>query len=98
MEDDEYLTILEETLKSVLTTFKADLVFFNAGVDPHHEDRLGRLALSDEGLHKREDLVFRLVRNEGIPLAGVLGGGYSFDLGLLVNRHSILYQTAAKYL
>ncbi|WP_189435603.1 histone deacetylase family protein [Pseudovibrio japonicus] len=98
MEDDEYLTILEETLKSVLATFKADLVFFNAGVDPHHEDRLGRLALSDDGLRKREDLVFRMVRNAGIPMAGVLGGGYSFDLGLLVSRHAILYQTAAKYL
>ncbi|SFT96211.1 Acetoin utilization deacetylase AcuC [Pseudovibrio denitrificans] len=98
MEDDEYLSILEDTLKRVLTTFKADLVFFNAGVDPHHDDRLGRLALSDEGLRKREELVFKLVRNEGLPLAGVLGGGYSYNLRLLVNRHSNLYRVAAKYL
>ncbi|WP_068006386.1 histone deacetylase family protein [Pseudovibrio axinellae] len=98
MEDEEYLAILETMLKRVLMSFKADLVFFNAGVDPHRDDRLGRLALSDEGLRKREDLVFRLVRNEGLPLASVLGGGYSHNIGQLVNRHALLFQVAANYL
>ncbi|WP_093188611.1 histone deacetylase [Pseudovibrio sp. Tun.PSC04-5.I4] len=98
MEDEEYLSILKATLKTVLKTFKADIVFFNAGVDPHKEDRLGRLALTDDGLQAREELVFDFVRNEGLPLAGVLGGGYSNNLRLLAKRHCILHRVAAKYL
>ncbi len=41
----------------MLRTFRPDLVLYDAGVDPHAEDELGRLALSDEGLWRREMLV-----------------------------------------
>ena len=50
-----------------------------AGIDPHVDDRLGRLALTDEGLAARDAFVMGECRRRGVPLASVLGGGYSRD-------------------
>lgn len=44
-------------LTGTLDSFRPDLVLYDAGIDPHAEDALGRLALSDEGLQRRELLV-----------------------------------------
>ena len=57
-----------------------DIVFYNAGVDVHAEDRLGRLALSDDGLRARDTMVIGHFRALGIPVCGVIGGGYSTDV------------------
>jgi acetoin utilization deacetylase AcuC-like enzyme len=65
-----------------------DLVFFNAGVDPHEADRLGRLSLTDDGLKERDRRVcFRSSRTRDIPIAAVIGGGYSQDINALARRH-----------
>ncbi len=57
LEDDAYLAQLAAHLPGLLEDLRPDLVFFNAGVDPHVDDRLGRLALSERGLWRRERLV-----------------------------------------
>lgn len=44
-------------LPGLLDRFRPDLVLYDAGIDPHKGDALGRLALTDEGLHRRELLV-----------------------------------------
>lgn len=56
--DDEYLSVVADALTSVIQTFKPDLVLYDAGVDIHADDSLGRLSITDEGLHRRELLVF----------------------------------------
>ena len=38
----------------MLQDFRPDLVLYDAGVDPHHDDKLGRLKLTDNGLMRRE--------------------------------------------
>ena len=51
---------------------RPDLVLYDAGVDPHLEDRLGKLALTDTGLYDRDHMVlstmyllsFELVHNQ----------------------------------
>ncbi|PTW62120.1 acetoin utilization deacetylase AcuC-like enzyme [Breoghania corrubedonensis] len=95
--DEAYLATLKGVLKDRLENFRPDLVFFNAGVDPHREDRLGRLALSDEGLIARDRLVIETVREAGVPLAGVMGGGYSTDIEALARRHTMLYRVASEF-
>lgn len=40
---------MEAHLPWLLDTFRPDLVLYDAGVDPHREDELGRLRLTDEG-------------------------------------------------
>ena len=76
---------------------RPDIVFYNAGVDPHADDRLGRLALSSDGLRQRDRMVIGYFRERGIPLCGVIGGGYSRDLAELAARHAILFETAAEF-
>jgi hypothetical protein len=58
MEDDAYLQTLAQYLPDLLSEFQPDLVLYDAGVDPHAGDRLGKLALTDTGLYRREMQVF----------------------------------------
>jgi acetoin utilization deacetylase AcuC-like enzyme len=47
-----------------------------AGADPHVGDRLGRLALTFDGLARRDAFVLESCRDVGIPVAITIGGGY----------------------
>ena len=76
VDDDFYLEVLARELPPLLERFLPDLVLYQAGVDPHIDDRLGRLALTDAGLEARDRFVMTECRRRGIPLASVLGGGY----------------------
>ncbi|MTI18798.1 histone deacetylase [Rhodobacteraceae bacterium RKSG542] len=96
--DEAYMKELGLTLPLVLERARADIVFYNAGVDLHKDDKLGRLSLTDEGLARRDAYVISLVRRHGLPLAGVLGGGYDEDIDRLSERHTILHQTAMQYM
>ena len=93
--DADYLAVIEAVLPPFLQRCRPGLVFFNAGVDPHGEDRLGHLALSDAGLAARDRFVLACCRRFGVPTVCVLGGGYAHDLDTLVARHAILFQEAA---
>ncbi len=97
MEDRQYLQQLRAILPGLLSTVRPDIIFYNAGVDPHRDDRLGRLSLSDEGLEERDRTVIGLAQKESIPLAGVLGGGYSRDIATLAYRHTTLHRVAASF-
>ena len=94
LEDQAYLTAVGEVLPSLLDSFKPELVLYNAGVDPHREDRLGRLCLSDLGLLQRDHLVFDACLRRQIPVASVIGGGYD-ALVPFVNRHALVFRAAA---
>jgi acetoin utilization deacetylase AcuC-like enzyme len=95
--DAAYLEQLRLVLPELERRARPDIVFYNAGVDPHAEDRLGRLALSDDGLRDRERTVIAYFRDRNIPLCGVIGGGYSTDLAVLAARHAILFEVAAEF-
>ena len=98
VEDDAYLALLAERLPALLQEVRPDLVFYNAGVDPHVEDRLGRLALTERGLWRRERFVLETCLKGGVPVAGVIGGGYAADLDQLARLHAILPQMATRLL
>ncbi len=98
VEDDGYLEVLHAHLPRLLDALEPDLVFLNAGVDPHRDDRLGRLSLSDEGLRRRDSYVVEQARGRGIPLVAVIGGGYTDDIEALARRHAIVFDVmAARY-
>jgi acetoin utilization deacetylase AcuC-like enzyme len=97
MGDTDYLKILDETLAEVETRFTPDFVFYNAGVDVHIDDRLGRLALTNDGIAARDHAVISRFTQQDIPLCGVIGGGYSKDLEALSKRHALLFHTAWHY-
>lgn len=108
---------MEAHLPWLLDTFRPDLVLYDAGVDPHWDDELGRLRLTDEGepivglnlhtstflnllctpgLYQRDLYVMQTVVRKGIPVATVIGGGYSRDIDKLAIRHSIVHRAAAR--
>jgi acetoin utilization deacetylase AcuC-like enzyme len=96
LEDDAYLALLAEHLPGTLEDVRPQLVFYNAGVDPHVDDRLGRLALTEEGLWRRERLVLEACLRAAVPVAGVIGGGYAPDLDQLARLHAILPRVASE--
>lgn len=96
-DDAAYLATLREALPVLDRRFTPDLVFYNAGVDPHHADRLGRMALTDRGLRERDRTVIDHYRRRGIPVCGVIGGGYSNDVAAVAARHAILFEVAAEF-
>lgn len=95
--DSAYLEKLGDILPVLSGRAAWDIVFYNAGVDPHADDRLGRLALSDEGLRSRDRMTIRHFRQREIPVCGVIGGGYSRDIAALAARHAILFEAAAEF-
>ena len=92
--DEGYLAILRETLPGLIDRVRPDLVFYVAGVDPHADDRLGRLKLSDEGLLERDLYVIETCLERRTPIAGVLGGGYDRDVDRIAHRHATLHRAA----
>ena len=96
IQDRGYLDLLKEHLPFLIKEHCPDLIFFNAGCDPHRDDPLGKLDLSSEGLFERDTNVFRTSRSSGIPVAGVLGGGYSRDHSEIAERHAIVVRAASQ--
>ncbi len=95
MEDDAYLQTLARYVPDLLAQVRPDLVLYDAGVDPHKDDLLGKLALSDAGLYRRDHYVLATCLAAGVPVACVIGGGYSHDLDALAVRHSLVHRAAA---
>ncbi|WP_440919351.1 histone deacetylase family protein [Candidatus Pelagibacter sp.] len=96
-EDDTYIKTLKHNLVE-LNQENFDFVFYIAGVDIHFNDRLGKLNISDQGVKLRDELVVENFYSKRIPFCGVLGGGYNKDFEKLVELHSLLHQTCAKYI
>jgi len=78
-EDAEYHKILQERLPAFLDDEKPSLVLYQAGVDVHESDKLGRFRLSSEGVARRDRFVAESVIKRGIALVVTLGGGYGED-------------------
>ncbi len=85
--DEDYLRALEPVIPKILTEFRPGLVFYLAGVDPHEQDRLGRMRLTHDGLRRRDEVVLRACRNASIPVTLTLGGGYGKDIQDTVEAH-----------
>ena len=96
IQDRGYLDLLKEHLPFIIKEHRPDLIFFNAGCDPHCDDPIGKLDLSSEGLFERDTYVFRTARSSWIPIAGVLGGGYSLDHSEIAARHAITVRAASQ--
>ena len=97
LEDEAYIKTLKYYLAE-LNNENFDFVFYIAGVDIHFNDRLGKLKISDEGIRIRDELVVENFFSKRIPFCGVLGGGYNKDFDKLIELHSMLHQSCAKYL
>jgi acetoin utilization deacetylase AcuC-like enzyme len=85
--DDSYLATLALALPSVVAAFRPQLAIYLAGADPYIGDRLGKLALSKDGLAARDGFVLTLLQHAGIPVAVAMAGGYADLVDDIVDIH-----------
>jgi acetoin utilization deacetylase AcuC-like enzyme len=85
--DEQYLDILARVLPQLLERITPDLILYQAGVDVLAGDRLGKLALTMDGVGERDALVCAFARRAGLPLVVTLGGGYARDIDRIVEAH-----------
>jgi acetoin utilization deacetylase AcuC-like enzyme len=96
--DAEYLSLLDEHLPRIVQQHRPELAFYLAGADPYAEDQLGGLALTVEGLRRRDESVLRILRGAGVPVAIVLAGGYAEHQEDTVAIHATTAAAAATIL
>ena len=94
MTDDAYVSLVLETLDSVIVSWHPDFVIYDAGSDVHVDDALGRLSVTTEGLYARDYGVISRIRGLGIPCATVIGGGYDKDRARVAARHGVVVRAA----
>lgn len=92
--DDAYLAVVKSTLEQAIGEANPDLVFYDAGVDVFQGDDLGFLDISYAGIKAREYAVLSYLKNLGIPVATVIGGGYDRDKQALAERHALVIEQA----
>lgn len=91
-DDDGYLTALHRHLPVVLAENSPDIVFYLAGVDPCVGDRYGRLALTPQGLKRRDRYVATSVQDNGVPITLLMSGGYATTAWRTAELHAIAYE------
>jgi len=77
VDDHDYLALLEKNLHRAFDEFSPGIIFYVAGADPYREDQLGGLALSLDGLARRDAMVFDYARRHRVPVVITLAGGYA---------------------
>ena len=92
--DTEYLQILAQTLPRLIADFAPDMIFYQSAVDILATDKLGKLGLTIEGCKARDDYVLRQAKTANIPIAIVMGGGYSEDINDVVEAHCNTFRLA----
>eukprot|EP00879_Flechtneria_rotunda_P024832 GHRR01026350.1.p1 GENE.GHRR01026350.1~~GHRR01026350.1.p1 ORF type:complete len:210 (+),score=54.97 GHRR01026350.1:867-1496(+) len=96
--DSEYLQVLHDVLPKLLQQVNPGLVLYNAGVDVHQDDALGKMALTDAGIAKRDTAVFAACAQHSVPVACAIGGGYEKSHHNIVRRHMLLHRVAAEHM
>jgi len=95
-DDEAYLSILTETLPRLIAEVAPDMIFYQSAVDVLATDKLGKLALTLEGCQTRDEFVLTQARDNNIPIAVVMGGGYSEDIEQVVEAHCNTFRVAQR--
>lgn len=96
-QDDAYLQALGRGLDQLAQRFAPELIFYLAGADPHEGDRLGRLAVSDDGMCARDRLVFDWAWQRRVPVVMTMAGGYGHDIESTLRVQLNTYRVALEF-
>ena len=90
--DAEYLATLAQCLNEIdRINFAPDLVLYDAAVDVHNNDKLGLLKMTSDGIYQRDQVVLSHFKDQQIPIATTIGGGYGETHKEVAQRHSIIF-------
>ncbi len=92
--DQEYLTILKNTLPKLIDQQQPDFIYYLSGVDILASDKLGKLGCSVNGCAKRDRYVLQTCKDLTIPIMCSMGGGYSPDIKTIIDAHANTYRLA----
>ncbi|TCP28309.1 acetoin utilization deacetylase AcuC-like enzyme [Tenacibaculum skagerrakense] len=92
--DEEYLSILKNTLPKLIKEQQPDFIFYQCGVDILESDKLGKLCISLEGCKERDRFVLQTCYDNKIPVMCSMGGGYSTDINIIVQAHANTFRLA----
>ena len=98
IEDVEYLKIVERVLPELFTKINPQFVFYLSGVDVLSTDKMGKLKLSLDGCRMRDEMVYTLCKQYGLPVQTSMGGGYSSLLYQVVDAHCNTFKMGLKIL
>jgi acetoin utilization deacetylase AcuC-like enzyme len=96
VKDDEYLTILFETLPKLISEQKPDFLFYISGVDILETDKLGKISISLQGCYRRDEFVFEQAIHNKLPIVVSMGGGYSPKITNIIEAHCNTFRLAEK--
>ncbi len=85
--DTEFLETLEQALPRI-GLHDPDIIFYLGGADPFENDKLGRLALTIDGLRKRDEMVLEFAKSKDVPIVTTMSGGYALDINDTVEIHA----------
>lgn len=84
--DNDYLSLLETNVPHAIRSSGPDIIFYNAGTDILDGDPLGKMNITDNGIVKRDEIVFKAAMDAKIPIVMVLSGGYTKRSGFVIGR------------
>jgi acetoin utilization deacetylase AcuC-like enzyme len=93
-DDTLYLKTLYDTLPRLVDSVQPDFIFYIAGVDILATDKLGKLAVSRQGCKERDRFVLQTCKDNRIPIAVSMGGGYSPRIADIIEAHGNTYRLA----
>lgn len=94
--DAVYLDHLDRALEELVRRFDPRMIIYLAGADAHENDRLGKLALTLDGMRARDERVFEFAERLGAPIAVAMAGGYGRDIDVTVAIHLQTVQSACR--
>ena len=79
--DTDYVTVFKEILAPAMEEFRPHFVLLSVGFDPHFEDPLGGMAVTDRGFQLMTESVINLAKKycEG-RIVSMLEGGYNLGV------------------
>lgn len=92
--DEEYLRILHAELPSLIKRVAPDFLFYIAGADVLESDRWGHLSMTINGAMERDCYVFKEAKRFSLPIVVTMGGGYSPEIGKIVEAHCNTFRSA----
>jgi acetoin utilization deacetylase AcuC-like enzyme len=93
-DDSTYILHLKETLPRLIDEVQPEFIFYLSGVDVLATDKLGKLAMTIAGCKERDHIVLKMCKNNNIPVAVSMGGGYSRRIADIVDAHANTYRLA----
>lgn len=95
--DAEYLELVEEGTRRAIYCANPDLAIYVSGADPFIYDRLGKLAITKQGLARRDEIVIGMLKQADIPITVVMGGGYADNVEDIVSIHLETVRIASQF-